>query len=159
MLYRFQPARLMPPVLLLAAMCAVSYRLYPESWHHLTRNTQVIFAVCFLTFAILMIILRNRCWLRIDERGIEVKFATGTPRFYDWQDVVSARISRKTVMLIPFFSSIQLQLRPASQPANVLRQAASAVGGFDATFPSYFEISPTEILERIHFYKSQNQPL
>jgi hypothetical protein len=50
----------MPPVLLLAAMCAVSYRLYPESWHHLTRNTQVIFAVCFLTFAILMIILLAR---------------------------------------------------------------------------------------------------
>lgn len=159
MLYRFQPARLMPPVLLLAALCGVSYWLNPAPWHHLTFSTQAIFAAAFAVFAILMITLRSRSWLRIDERGIEVKFATGTPRFYAWQDIVSAGIGKKTIFLVPISSSIQLQLDPTAKPTNAIQKAASAINRYDATFPAYFDISPTEILERIQFYKSQNQSI
>lgn len=149
----------MPPVLLLAALCGVSYWLNPESWHHLSLSTQLVLAAAFAVFAILMIVMRNRSWLRIDERGIEVKFATGTTRFYAWQDIISAGIGQKRIFLVPVFSSIQLQLSPTAKPTNTLEKAAWVINRYDATFPSYFDISPTEILERIQFYKSQNQPL
>ncbi len=155
MTYRFQPFRLMPPIALLAALCAISYWLNPEPWHHLSVATQAIFAAVLVVFAILMIVLRNQLFLRIDERGIEVKYAFGMTRLYAWADIESALIVRKRVLLVPVMSSIGLNLRQGARPANAVLRAAGAITGYSASFPAFFDLSPTEIIERINFYKSQ----
>jgi hypothetical protein len=158
MISRFQPSRLMTPLVVLFGLCAFSYWLNPEPWHHLTLATQAIFATVLIVFAALMIVLRSRMSLRIDERGIEVVYPVGSPRFYAWADIESARIARKTIFLIPVMSTIQLKLRPGTGPTSAVMRTAAAVNGYGASFPAYFDLSAPEIMERIAFYKSQNQP-
>jgi hypothetical protein len=158
MISRFQPTRLITPLLIILCICAFSYWLNPDPWRHLTSTTNALFAASFLVFIILMITMRNRLYLRIDERGVEIKYAVGAPRFYPWADIESARIFRKRFLLIPVMSTIRLNLRPQARPTNAIRKAASAVTGYDATFPAFFDLSATEIIERITFYKSQHQP-
>jgi hypothetical protein len=158
MISRFQPSRLMTPLAVLAGLCAISYWLNPESWRHLTFATQAIFAAVLIVFAIMMVVLRSRMSLRIDERGVEIHYATGSPRFYAWTDIESARIARKTIFLIPVMSIIQLNLRPEARSTNAVQRAAATVNGYNASFPAFFDLSAAEILERIAFYKSQNQP-
>ncbi len=155
MISRFQPARLLTPLLIFVCICAFSYFLNPDPWHHLTPATKAIFAASFLTLILLMVTMRSRLYLRIDERGLEIKYAVGAPRFYSWDDIESARIFRRRILLIPVVSTIRLNLRPRARSANAIRKAASAVNAYDATFPAFFDLSATEIMERIAFYKNQ----
>ncbi|MCU1322343.1 MAG: hypothetical protein JWM43_1992 [Acidobacteriaceae bacterium] len=157
MVYRFQPTRLMTPLVVLCGLCAVSYWLNPEPWHHLSFATQALFAAALIVFAALMLLLRSRMSLRIDERGIEVFYPIGAPRFYAWAEIEAARIIRKRIFLIPVMSSIGLNLREGARPTNAVLRAAGAVNGYNASFPAFFDLSDTEILERIAFYKSQYQ--
>lgn len=158
MISRFQPTRLMTPLVVLFGLCAFSYWLNPEPWHHLTLASQALFATVLIVFATMMIVLRSRMFLRIDERGIEVRYPIGSPRFYAWSNIESARIARKRMFLIPVMSSIQLYLRQGALPTNPILRAAAAVNGYSASFPAFFDLGATEILERIEFYKSQKLP-
>jgi hypothetical protein len=158
MISRFQPTRLMTPLVVLFGLCAVSYWLNPKPWHHLTIATQTIFATILIVFVILMVVLRSRMSLLMDERGIKVHYPTGSPRLYAWADIESARIAKKTIFLIPVMSIIQLNLRAGAGPKNAILRAAASMNGYNASFPAFFDLSATEIMERIAFYKSQSQP-
>jgi hypothetical protein len=158
MLYRFQPTRLLTPILVFLGICAISYWLNPEPWHHLSLATQSLFALAALIIVVLMITLRNRLYLRIQDHGLEIKYATGAPRLYAWADIQSARIVTRRIFLVPVLTSIGLTLTPEARAANVVRRAARTVVGYDATFPAVFDLSAPEILDRINFHLSQRQP-
>ena len=155
MISRFQPARLLTPILIFVCVCAFSYLLNPDPWRHLSPGTEAIFAASLLVLILLMVTMRNRLYLRIDERGLEIKYVVGAPRFYSWDDIESAHIFRKRVLLLPVMCTIRLKLRQQARSTSTLRRGASAISGYDATFPAFFDLSATEIMERIAFYKSQ----
>ena len=157
MTYRFQPTRLLTPVLIFLLIAAVSYWLNPEPWHHLSATSKVLFGGAFLVVLAMIFFLRDRMHLRIDDQGIEIKYAVGQPRLYRWTDIESARIHSIRFLLIPLSSSIQLRLRPQARSTNPVKRAVSAVSGMNASFPAFFDLSSREIIERINFYKSQPQ--
>jgi hypothetical protein len=154
MITRFQPARLMTPVLVFLCICAISYWANPAPWRHLDFTTEALFAFAAIVFAGLAIALRKRLYLCIDDKGLKIQYAVGAPRFYAWSDIESAYIFKRRIFLVPVMSTIRLTLRPGAASSNPVRQAASFVARSDATFPAFFDLSATEILERINFYKA-----
>ncbi len=155
MVARFQPSRLITPLLLFLVVIAASYLLNPEPWRHLSVSLKVYFAGIVLFFIALIALLRNKMYLRIDERGLEIKYVVGSPRFYTWSDIESARIFKVRFLLIPLTSSIHLQLRPGLRSSNPVRKAAGALTGSSTSFPSFFDESAEEIVEKINFFKRQ----
>ena len=157
MLYRFQPSRLVTPFLIFLCLIAISYWLNPAPWHHLSTTSEILFGGAFIAALAMIFFLRGRIHLRIDDRGIEVKYAVGEARRYRWDDIESARIHKNRFLLLPFSSSIQLRLRPQARSTNPIRKAAGVITGANASFPAFFELGAEEIIERINFYKSQHQ--
>ncbi len=153
MISRFEPSRLATPFLILVAIGAVSYWLNPEPWRHLTLASKLLFAVSALAVGAMLLLMRSRIYLRIDERGLEIKYAVGAPRFYPWADIESARIVRVRFLLIPMAASVHLRLRPEAQSANPARRTVAAVTGANASIPGFFELSPDDIVEKIEFFK------
>jgi hypothetical protein len=158
MITRFQPTRLMTPVLIFLCICAFSYWVNPVPWHHLDLTTKTLFAFAALVLVGLVIALRNRLYLCIDDRGLKIQYPFGAPRFYAWADIESARIFSKRIFLIPVISTIRLTLHPGARSSDPVRRAASFVTRSDATFPAFFDLSAAEILERINSYKIRTGP-
>lgn len=136
---RFQPFRLLTPFLILLVFCAVSYWLNPTSWRHLSLVSKGLFAGSALVVIALLLALRNRMYLRMDERGIEIQYIAGAPRFHAWSDIDSVRIFKVRLFMIPMTSSIHLRLKQGSTKS----------------FPAFFEESAQEIVEKINFFKRQ----
>ena len=152
MTLRFQPARLMTPVLFVLCLIAFSYWLNPEPWHHLTLSTELLFAFAVLTFAGLMIAMRTRTHLRMDERGLEIQYLWGAPRLYAWPDIESARVFKKRMLLVPVLSTIRLRLRPGARSANAVRRAVGGLVG-DVSFLAAYDESAEQILEKIEMFR------
>ena len=152
----FQPTRLLTPVLLFLLIVAVSYWLNPGPWHHLTLQSKLLFAASALAVLILIAAVGNTMYLRIDERGLEIKYAIGPPRLYAWGDIESARIVKARFLLIPMLSSVHLRLRPGLRSTNPIRRLAGAVNHSDASIPAFFDESAEEIIEKIEFYKRES---
>jgi hypothetical protein len=146
---RFQPSRLLPPVFLILGLVLVSYLVNPEPWHHLSVFAKAAFGGTALVFALLMLVLRGRSYLRMDMRGLEVHRGFGAPEFFPWQDVEGCTVIRKRFLFVPIVSSIGVKLRPGARPRNPVRRAAGAMLGYDATFPAWFDQSAVEIAEKI----------
>jgi hypothetical protein len=143
----------MTPVIFILCLIAFSYWLNPEPWHHLTLLTQLTFAAAFLTFVGLAVMARSRSYLRMDERGLEIKYLAGKARVYAWRDIEGARIFRKRFFLVPVMSTIRLKLRPAARPVNAVQRAAGGVMGYDASFLAAYDESAEEILEKIEMFR------
>jgi hypothetical protein len=155
MVSRFQPSRLLTPFLIFLIVIAASYWLNPAPWHQLSNVSKLLFGGSSLVVVGLIATLRNRMYLRIDERGIEIKYAVGAARFYAWSDIESARIFRIRFFMIPMASSIHLKLRPGARSGNAARKVAGAITGSHASFPALFEESAQEIVEKINSFKRQ----
>jgi len=138
---RFQPFRLLTPFLILLVICALSYWLNPTPWRHLSIVSKSLFAGSALVVIGLLLTLRNRMYLRMDARGIEIQYIAGTPRFYAWGDIDSARIFKVRFLMIPMTSSIHLRLKQGSTK----------------TIPAFFEESAEEMVEKINFYTRQGR--
>ena len=153
MTLRFQPGRLMTPVMFFLVLIAVSYWLNPEPWHHLSLLSQLLFAGALLVLTALMIAMRRRSYLRFDERGLEIQSLAGAPRLYAWQDIESARVYKKRVLMVPVLSTIRLTLRQKARSENAARRAARSISGFDATFLAVYDESAEQILEKIQMFQ------
>lgn len=136
---RFQPFRLLTPFLILLVICALSYWLNPTPWHHLSIVDKGLFAGSGLLLIALLSALRNRMYLRMDERGLEIQYIAGAPRFDAWSEIDSVRIFKVRFLMIPMTSSIHLRLKQGSA----------------RSIPAFFEESPQDIVERINFFKRQ----
>lgn len=143
----------MTPVLFLLVLVALSYWLNPEPWRHLNLITKVTFAGGLLVLAGLAWAMRERSYLRIDERGIEIRYLVGAPRSYAWRDIESAHIFKKRMLMVPVLSTIQLKLRPEARPANTVRRAAGSLVGYDATFLAAYDDDADKILETIRLFQ------
>jgi hypothetical protein len=153
MTLRFQPARLLTPVLLVLILVAVSYWVNPEPWKHLGLREKLLFGGAALVFAGLMVGMRTRSYLRMEERGLEIKYVFGAARFYAWRDIEAVRIVKKRIFLIPVLSSIGLKLREAARPTNAVRRAAGGLVGYDVSFLAVYDESAEEIAEKIASFK------
>ena len=152
MTLRFQPARLLTPVLFVLCLVALSYWLNPEPWRHMTLSTKLLFAFAALTFAGLMVAMRTRSHLRMDERGLEIQYLWGAPRLYAWRDIESAQVFKKRMLMVPVLSTIRLRLRQGAQPANAVRRAVGGLVG-DASFLAVYDESAEQILEKIEMFR------
>ncbi len=153
MTLRFQPARLMTPVLFVLCLVALSYWLNPEPWHHMSMPTELLFAGAALIFVGLMVAMRTRSHLRMDERGLEIQYLWGAPRLYAWRDIENAQVFHKRLFLVPVLSMIRLKLRQQARPANPVQRAAGNVMGYDATFLAVYDESAEQILEKIQMFR------
>lgn len=156
MVSQFQPARLLTPVLVFFVLAGVSYWINPVPWQHMSARTEATLALSGLFIAALIVVLRRKLYLRIDERGLEVQLAAGAPRIYAWKDIEAVKIVRLRFLLMPLTSSIHLRLRPGLRSGSVVRKAAGAVTGSDASFPAFFEESAEEIVEKIEFFRRES---
>jgi len=147
---------LLTPFLILALLAGFSYCLNPAPWHHMSAGTEAVFAGTGVLLVILTTVMRKNMYLRMDERGLEVKYAVGAPRTYAWPEIESAKIVRFTFLRIPMTSSIHLRLRRDLRSQNVVRKMAGGVTGSDASFPAFFDESAEEIVEKIQFYKRES---
>jgi Bacterial PH domain len=136
---RFQPFRLLRPFLILALICVGSYWLNPEPWHHLSMSTKLLFGGSLLVVVVLLLTLRNRMFLRIDEQGVTIQYIAGAPRFYAWSAIDSVRIFKVNFLMIPMTSSLHLRMKSGSV----------------ASIPGFFDESAQEIAEKINFFKRQ----
>lgn len=136
---RFQPFRLLTPFVILLLIGVASYWLNPEPWHHLSMVTKLLFAGTLLVVIVLAVVLRNKMYLRIDERGVTIQYIAGAPRFFAWSAIDSVRIVRIRFLLIPMASSIHLRMKSGSV----------------STIPAFFEESAQDIAEKINFFKRQ----
>jgi hypothetical protein len=143
----------MTPVIFFLALMAFSYWLNPEPWRHLGRVTEVAFGGALLLLAGMAWAMRERSYLRLDERGLEIRYLIGTPRFYAWRDIEGARIFKKRLLMVPVLATIRLKLRPEARPANALRRTASSLVGYDATFLAAYDDSAEEILEKMEMFR------
>ena len=153
MIFRFQPARLMTPLIFILLLGALSYYLKPEPWHHLSVPVIAAFVGGPVVLLCLGLAMRARSYLKMDERGLEIKYIVGSPQFYAWTDIESARIFRKRMFLVPVMSTIRLRLRPSARSANVVRRAAGNLTGADVTFLAAYDESPQQILEKIQMFQ------
>src|ERR1700759_756633 len=101
----------MTPVLFILCLVALSFWLNPEPWRHMSLATELLFGGSALALVVMAFAMRNRSYLRMDKRGLEVKYMVGQPRFYAWRDIEGARIFRKRMLLVPVMSTIRLKLR------------------------------------------------
>ena len=152
MTLRFQPARLMTPVLFVLVLIAFSYWFNPQPWRHLTLSTELLFAFALVTFAGLMIAMRTRSHLRLDERGLEIQYLWGAPRLCAWPDIESARIFKKRMLMVPVLSTIRLQLRPGARSTNSIQRAFGGLVG-DVSFLAVYDESAEQILEKIEMFR------
>jgi hypothetical protein len=155
MISRFQPLWLIRMFLIFLPLFAVSYWLNPNSWHHLSIAADGLFAASFLALVVLIVVMRNRMYLRLDEQGLEIQFAVGAPRSYKWADIDSVSIVR-IQFLITLASSIRLQLRPGVRPANIVDKATAAIIGPSVSFPAFFDETAEEIVEKIEMFKRRS---
>lgn len=153
MTLRFQPARLMMPFLILAVVAAVSFWLNPGSWKRLSLFDEVVFGGVAVVLAGLLVAIRKRLYLRMDERGLEIRYVMGEARVYAWRDIEAVRIVKKRILFIPVLSTIGLKLRETARPANRLRRAASDLVGYDVSFLAVYEESAEEIAETIASFR------
>jgi hypothetical protein len=153
MTLRFQPARLMTPVIFILCLVALSYWLDPEPWRHMSLLTETTFAGALLILVGMAVAARSRSYLRMDERGLEIKYLAGKPRVYAWMDIEGARIFKKRLFLVPVMSTIRLKLRATVRPANAMQRAAGSVMGYDASFLAAYDESAEEILEKIEMFR------
>ncbi|RXH57915.1 hypothetical protein [Granulicella sibirica] len=153
---RFQPTRLTTPILLFLCVAAVSYWLNPEPWRHLTFQTELLFGGSAVVLILLAIVMRNTMYLRMDERGLEIKYVVGAPRLYTWDDIESAYIFKVRFLRLPMFSSVHLRLRPGLRSSNPVSRVAGAINQSDASIPAFFDESAEEIIEKIEFYKRES---
>jgi hypothetical protein len=143
----------MTPVIFILCLIALSYWLNPEPWRHMSLLTEMTFAGALLILVVLGVAARSRSYLRMDERGLEIKYLVGQPRFYAWRDIEGALVFRKRLFLIPVMSTIRLKLRPSARPANSVQRAAGSVMGYDASFLAAYDESAQEILEKIEMFR------
>lgn len=143
----------MTPVIFILCLIALSYWLNPEPWHHMSLLTEVMFGGALLILVALGVAGRTRSYLRMDERGLEIRYLVGKPRLYAWRDIEGARVFRKRLLLIPVMATIRLKLRPSARPANSVQRAAGRVMGYDASFLAAYDESAGEILEKIEMFR------
>jgi hypothetical protein len=139
MISRFQPFRLMKPFLILLLICVASYWLNPEPWRHLSMVTKLLFGGSLVLVVVLLLTLRNRMFLRIDEQGVTIQYIAGAPRFYAWSAIDTVRIFKFSFLMIPMTSSLHLRMK----------------SGAVASIPGFFDESTQEIADKINFFKRQ----
>lgn len=111
MTFRFRPARLLRPVLVLAALIIVSVSLNPQAWLESPLWVYAVISGSLLSFAVMAILLRRRSSLSLTDQGLTIETWPRPPRFHPWMDITGVSLQVRTFLAIPLLSAIRLRLR------------------------------------------------